>query len=63
MGRVEGKVAIVTGSTYGIGEAIARILAREGAVSIITGRSQEEGKKVVEAITSAGSRASTTHWT
>ena len=57
MGRVEGKVAIVTGSTYGIGEAIARVLAREGAASIITGRSKEEGKKVVEAITSAGGRA------
>jgi NAD(P)-dependent dehydrogenase (short-subunit alcohol dehydrogenase family) len=57
MGRVEGKVAMVTGSTYGIGEAIARVLAREGAVSIITGRSQEEGKKVVEEITSTGGRA------
>ena len=57
MGRVEGKVAIVTGSTYGIGEAIAKILAREGAVSIITGRSQEEGKKVVAEITSSGGRA------
>ena len=57
MGRVEGRVAIITGSTYGIGEAIARILAKEGAVSIITGRSQEEGKKVVEAINSAGGRS------
>ena len=57
MGRVEGKVAIITGSTYGIGEAIARVLAREGAVSIITGRSQEDGKKVVEAITSDGGKA------
>jgi NAD(P)-dependent dehydrogenase (short-subunit alcohol dehydrogenase family) len=57
MGRVEGKVAIITGSTYGIGEAIARVLAREGAVSIITGRSQEEGKKVVEAITNDGGKA------
>ena len=57
MGRVEGKVAIITGSTYGIGEAIARVLAREGAVSIITGRSQEDGKKVVEAITNDGGKA------
>ncbi len=57
MGRVEGKVAIVTGSTYGIGKAIAGILAREGAVSIITGRSQDEGKKAVEEITGAGGRA------
>lgn len=57
MGRVEGKVAIVTGSTYGIGEAIARILAQEGAVSIITGRSQKEGTKIVEDIISAGGKA------
>ena len=57
MGRVEDKVAIITGSTYGIGEAIARVLAKEGAVSIITGRSQEDGKKVVAEITSNGGRA------
>jgi len=57
MKRVEGKVAIVTGSTYGIGEAIAKVLAREGAVSIITGRTQEEGKKSVEEIRSAGGEA------
>ena len=57
MGRVEDKVAIITGSTYGIGEAIARVLAKEGAVSIITGRSQEDGKKVVAEITSDGGRA------
>jgi NAD(P)-dependent dehydrogenase (short-subunit alcohol dehydrogenase family) len=32
MNRVEGRVAIVTGSTYGIGEAIAKVLAKEGAI-------------------------------
>ena len=57
MGRIEGKVAIVTGSTYGIGEAIAKILAKEGAVSIITGRSQKEGMKVQEEIIHAGGKA------
>lgn len=57
MGRIEGKVAIVTGSTYGIGEAIARVLAQEGAVSIITGRSQKEGMKVQEEIIHAGGKA------
>ncbi len=57
MKRVEGKVAIVTGSTYGIGEAIAKVLAKEGAVSIITGRTQEEGRKCVDEIRSAGGRA------
>jgi len=57
MARVEGRVAIVTGSTYGIGEAIAKVLAREGAVSIITGRTQDEGKKCVQEIIQAGGRA------
>lgn len=57
MGRIDGRVAIVTGSTYGIGEAIARVLAREGAVSIITGRSEDQGKGVVDDIVRAGGRA------
>jgi NAD(P)-dependent dehydrogenase (short-subunit alcohol dehydrogenase family) len=57
MGRTDGKVAIVTGSTYGIGEAIAKVLAREGAVSIVTGRSQKEGSRVVEEIVRAGGRS------
>jgi len=57
MGRIDGRVAIVTGSTYGIGEAIARALAREGAVSIITGRSEDQGKRVVDEIVRAGGRA------
>lgn len=57
MKRVEGKVAIVTGSTYGIGEAIAKVLAQEGAVSIVTGRTQEEGRKCVDEIMSAGGKA------
>jgi len=57
MKRVEGKVAIVTGSTYGIGEAIAKVLAKEGATSIITGRSEGEGRKVVEEIEAIGGKA------
>lgn len=57
MKRVEGRVAIITGSTYGIGEAIARVLAEEGAISIITGRTESEGAKVVEDITGSGGKA------
>lgn len=57
MGRVDGRVAIITGSTYGIGEAIARVLAREGAISIITGRSREDGRRVVAGIKDDGGRA------
>ena len=57
MKRVDGMVAIVTGSTYGIGEAIAKVLAKEGATSIITGRSEEEGRKVVKDIEASGGKA------
>ncbi len=57
MARVRDRVAIVTGSTYGIGESIAKVLAREGALSIITGRSQDEGKKCVQEILRAGGKA------
>ena len=39
--RLDGKKALVTGSTAGIGFAIARALAREGASVVITGRTQE----------------------
>ena len=38
--RLDGKLALVTGSTAGIGLAIATALAREGARVIVNGRSQ-----------------------
>ncbi|ODR80370.1 short-chain dehydrogenase [Haladaptatus sp. W1] len=50
-------IAIVTGSTKGIGAGIARRLACEGATVVITGRSAEEGKAVVESIRSEGGEA------
>jgi NAD(P)-dependent dehydrogenase (short-subunit alcohol dehydrogenase family) len=56
-GRLEGRVAIVTGSTYGIGESITKVLADEGAISIITGRTVEEGERVAEEIKTAGGTA------
>jgi NAD(P)-dependent dehydrogenase (short-subunit alcohol dehydrogenase family) len=56
-GRLEDKVAVVTGSTYGIGEAIARVLSAEGAVSIVTGRTESEGKETAEKIRKEGNRA------
>ena len=44
MERLKDKVAIVTGSTSGIGIAIAKLYAAEGAKVIICGRRQERGE-------------------
>ena len=53
-GRLEGKVAIVTGSSQGIGEAIARAFAKEGARVAVTYKSQKErAEKVAEEIGAA----------
>ena len=55
--RLNDKIAIVTGSTSGLGAAIAQRLAAEGASVIVTGRSEERGKAVSESILSAGGEA------
>ena len=51
------KVAIITGSTRGIGNAIARVMAELGATVVITGRKQEACDKVAEEIIAAGGKA------
>lgn len=43
MGILDGKVAIVTGATSGIGEKIAEIFVEQGATVIATGRRETEG--------------------
>ena len=51
---LEGKVALITGASKGIGEAIARLYAACGAKVVINSRKQEELDKVAESITNEG---------
>ncbi len=61
MDRVKGKVAVVTGGASGIGEASAKLLAREGASVAITDIDDINGKRVVSEIKAAGSSAGFWH--
>ncbi len=55
--RLAGQRAVVTGSTSGIGEAIARVLAASGAEVVVSGRDAARAQEVVNAITEAGGQA------
>jgi NAD(P)-dependent dehydrogenase (short-subunit alcohol dehydrogenase family) len=57
VGRVEGKVAIVTGGALGIGKACAQVLAKEGAKVVLTDIKEAEGRALAEEITAAGGQA------
>ncbi|BBH71697.1 oxidoreductase [Actinoplanes sp. OR16] len=54
MGQLDGKTALITGATSGIGLAAARLLASEGARVVITGRRKDA---LDEAVASIGERA------
>jgi NAD(P)-dependent dehydrogenase (short-subunit alcohol dehydrogenase family) len=54
--QLNGKTAVVTGSTTGIGLAIATSLAREGASVVVTGRTENRVRGAVEQVRSAGAR-------
>lgn len=56
MNLLEGKIALVTGGTSGIGRASAILFAREGATVALTGRRVEEGRAVVAEIEAAGGK-------
>jgi NADP-dependent 3-hydroxy acid dehydrogenase YdfG len=58
MGRLDGKVAIVTGASSGIGLAIARTLAAEGVAVVLSGRTQQTMDEAAKDITAAGGKAS-----
>lgn len=57
MGRLQDKVAVITGASSGIGRQAAEAFGREGAKVVVTGRSEERLKEVTDAITGAGGTA------
>ena len=54
VGRLVGRVAVVTGSSGGIGEGIARLFAREGAAVLVHGRDHDAVDRVVKEVVAAG---------
>jgi meso-butanediol dehydrogenase/(S,S)-butanediol dehydrogenase/diacetyl reductase len=56
-GRVEGRVVVVTGGASGIGAAIARGLAAEGAAVVVADLDEEAARKVADEATGEGGRA------
>ena len=55
--RLAGKIALVTGAAHGMGEAMARLFAREGARVILADILDEEGRAIAAAINSSGGHA------
>ena len=54
---LDGKVAIITGASYGMGRTMAELFAEEGASVVITARGKEKLDEVVKAINDKGGRA------
>lgn len=54
---LEGKVALITGASYGMGRTIAELFAEEGACVVLTARHVEQLNEVVEGIRTKGGKA------
>ena len=59
--KLQGRVALITGASRGIGRAIARGFAKEGAVIAITARTEGDLHSLVEEVQSAGDKALAIH--
>lgn len=55
--QLKNKVIIVTGGAKGIGEGIVRVLAAEGAIPVIIGRSREDNQKLADELSSLGQQS------
>ncbi len=55
--KLKDKVAVITGSTSGMGKAIARLFCSEGASVLISGRNRDRGEEITGELTASGNRA------